>query len=758
MFLRAGRPISLADAHLTTLNKFHGQCGIVLISAVSAISACLLIYSHTENFAFIYFAVAFLALSLVRLGELLWAEKDTQSSLPENRTLSEEINRPWTIIISLIASATMGGLCFYSICIVQNIFAVIASLSLASVAGIFLLIGSHSQIPLLYWRIAIGALPITVALALHGTFSSFSLMYFVALYVIGLIWIAWILQAVPFAKMQKLSFFEKKSQSLDTALNTIPQGVIIFDADYKISFINAHARKLLQMETHRLIGRDYAVIIRYFLQRNIFPGETFAYIRSRVENLLKEKRKQDILQISTGQYIECSVTISTDGNIVLVIDDVTTRIKNEEQIQYLAHYDALTSLPNRAYFDRLIKSVRMNNKDAAWEVLIVIDIQQLKRINEAYGHLRGDEALQAFARKLLEIDANQCIVSRFGSDEFVLYIKPLPTEPDIDCMLERVFETVTGLYTIGNMKLDIDIRVGVVVSDKKQSLTDLHMKAGLALTQAKTNSEKPWVLYEDYMDKAYRKNRRLRQDLKKAVADNALEVYYQPIVSTRSLRIVAYEALSRWKHPELGYVSPSEFMPLAEEIGLISQITEYVLRRACLDCVTWPKHINVSVNLSVLDLENDKIVEVVQQAVKESLLEPKRLELEVTESAVIRDQNRAVPILLRLRALGVSIALDDFGTGYSSLSYLNVLPLTKIKIDRAFVHEISSNNRSLMLLRGIAHLSRELGLGVTVEGIETEEQLAIIRSSGAADLLQGFLLGRPAPYLETLKYHEGVSQ
>jgi EAL domain-containing protein (putative c-di-GMP-specific phosphodiesterase class I) len=236
--------------------------------------------------------------------------------------------------------------------------------------------------------------------------------------------------------------------------------------------------------------------------------------------------------------------------------------------------------------------------------------------------------------------------------------------------------------------------------------------------------------------------------LRLAIENQEIKVVYQPIVSAQSLRIVAYEALARWEHSELGHVPPAEFIPLAEEIGIISQITRFMLEQACRDCMTWGDRIGVSVNLSAIDLKNSDITRDIANALQKSGLPARQLEVEVTESAIIADRNQTSLVLQRLKNAGINIALDDFGTGYSSLSYLNSLPLTKVKVDRSFVQDITNDRRSLMLLRGVTQLSHELGLAVTVEGVETEEQLALVRVAAGADLVQGYLLGKPVPATE----------
>jgi predicted signal transduction protein with EAL and GGDEF domain len=276
----------------------------------------------------------------------------------------------------------------------------------------------------------------------------------------------------------------------------------------------------------------------------------------------------------------------------------------------------------------------------------------------------------------------------------------------------------------------------------------MHMNADLALYEAKSEEGKQWALFVNAMDTKYRGRQKLKADLRLAIENQEIKVVYQPIVSAQSLRIVAYEALARWEHSELGHVPPAEFIPLAEEIGIISQITRFMLEQACRDCMTWGDRIGVSVNLSAIDLKNSDITRDIANALQKSGLPARQLEVEVTESAIIADRNQTSLVLQRLKNAGINIALDDFGTGYSSLSYLNSLPLTKVKVDRSFVQDITNDRRSLMLLRGVTQLSHELGLAVTVEGVETEEQLALVRVAAGADLVQGYLLGKPVPATE----------
>lgn len=376
--------------------------------------------------------------------------------------------------------------------------------------------------------------------------------------------------------------------------------------------------------------------------------------------------------------------------------------------------------------------------------LAVIDLNHFKHVNDTYGHQAGDELLRQFAQRLDSLDEQRFVASRFGGDEFVLFIQGMKDRSQIKTVMDEVVTYLSGVYEFSAQQIHLDISAGVAVDVMKNlDLRGLHVNADLALYEAKSSESDRWAAFVEAMDTKYRSRQKLKNDLREAIKEGSLTVVYQPIVSLNSLRIVAVEALSRWYHPQLGAIGPADYIPLAEEMGIITELTRFMLRRACQDCAGWGHKIGVSVNLSAIDLKNTEIADIVVDALNNAQLPPYLLEVEVTESAIISDRLKTCDMLQKLKNSGINIALDDFGTGYSSLSYLNTLPLTKVKIDRSFVRDIVTDRRAFMLLRGVTQLSHELGFGVTIEGVESEEQLKLIRSTGGADLVQGFLLGTP---------------
>ncbi len=412
----------------------------------------------------------------------------------------------------------------------------------------------------------------------------------------------------------------------------------------------------------------------------------------------------------------------------------------------MARYDSLTGLSNRGYFSELVEISVGQMRDDQKFALAVVDLDDFKHVNDTNGHMTGDRLLCAISARLASIGRDRMILSRFGGDEFVIFMKDIRDAAHVDKIMTELFDAIRGTYLINGNKLFVSLSAGVVIGSKAEfKLEDLQIKADLALYETKHHDKNSWVIFADEMDEKYTQRQKLKSALRDAVREKSFNVVYQPMFTVETIQVACCEALSRWYHPEFGAVSPAAYIPLAEEMGIVGELTRYMLDVACRDCASWSNGAAVSVNLSANDLRNQEIVSMVAVALEAAGLDARQLQVEVTESAFVQDAAKAKAILQELRAMGVTVAIDDFGTGYSSLSYLNVLPLNKIKIDRSFVSDITNDERTLKLLKGVVHLSRELGLEIVVEGVETEEQLELIRSTNSADLIQGFIFGMPMP-------------
>jgi diguanylate cyclase (GGDEF)-like protein len=438
-----------------------------------------------------------------------------------------------------------------------------------------------------------------------------------------------------------------------------------------------------------------------------------------------------------------------NGGSVVLIEDVTERKNAEAKINHLARYDALSGLPNRSFFhDQMEFALATMKRDAHCAVLFV-DLDQFKQVNDTLGHPAGDALLCAVAERLRNIIRETDLVARFGGDEFVVLQSPIRNPDGATVLARRIVEELSNPYDIEGHRVVIGASVGIAVSPRDGTSADTLLKnADMALYRAKSEGRGLWRFFEPEMDVKAQTRRSLELDLRHAVATGAFELHYQPLVNLKTGGISSCEALLRWPHPERGMISPAEFIPIAEEMGLIVEIGHWVLRRACRDCAQWPAGVHVAVNLSPIQFRHGNVMRAITEALAASGLAPQRLEIEITESVLLQDTETTRTILQQLREFGIGISLDDFGTGYSSLSYLHNFPLHKVKIDRSFLAGVGASKRALPLLRNVARLIAELGMSVTMEGVETNEQLDLIMAEGSFDEAQGFLFSPAVPARE----------
>jgi diguanylate cyclase (GGDEF)-like protein len=405
----------------------------------------------------------------------------------------------------------------------------------------------------------------------------------------------------------------------------------------------------------------------------------------------------------------------------------------------MARHDALTGLPNRvAFADDLANAVRRAARDGSAAVMC-LDLDRFKSVNDTLGHPAGDALLKQVAARLKGCVRETDTVARFGGDEFAI-IQTQAEQPEAATVLaHRLIEALSAPYDLHGHQAVIGVSIGIALAPADGTDPEILLKNGdMALYRAKSEGRGSFRFFEPEMDARMQARRRLELDLRRAVARNEFEVFYQPIINVDLQTISSFEALIRWHHPERGLVSPAAFIPLAEEIGLIDTIGRFVLQQACRDAASWPDEIKVSVNLSPVQFKNATLLEAVTTALALSGIAPQRLELEITEGVMLMETESTLALLHQLHALGVLIAMDDFGTGYSSLGYLQSFPFDRIKIDGSFIRNINKDDSSLAIIRAVAGLSRSLGMATTAEGVETEEQLERLRREGCREI-QGFL-------------------
>ena len=411
---------------------------------------------------------------------------------------------------------------------------------------------------------------------------------------------------------------------------------------------------------------------------------------------------------------------------------------------HLALHDTLTGLPNRALLNERLEQAlaRIGHGEAV--ATHILDLDHFKHVNDTLGHSAGDELLRMAADRLRGLVREGDTIARMGGDEFAI-VQTVASVQDATKLAHRLIEALSGPYEIGGRQAVIGTSVGFAIGPYDGSTPDqLLINADLALYRAKSNGRGTFCIFETEMHVQMLERRAMESDLRKAVADGQFELHYQPVVNLASNAISGFEALIRWRHPVKGMIAPGAFIPLAEEIGLIAQIGEWVVRQACMTAARWPEHTSIAVNISPAQFQNPAFVQVVVEALAASGLSPNRLELEITETALLSDSDATLGMLHAIQKLGVRVANDDFGTGYSSLSNLQSFPFDRLKIDRSFVKNVASCAGSLNIVRAVAALASGLGIPATAEGVENMAQLDQIRSEGCTEM-QGFLMSAALP-------------
>jgi diguanylate cyclase (GGDEF)-like protein len=415
----------------------------------------------------------------------------------------------------------------------------------------------------------------------------------------------------------------------------------------------------------------------------------------------------------------------------------------------MAHHDALTDLPNRVLLRERLELAYTQIRDFGTNAAILfLDLDRFKTVNDTLGHPMGDKLLDAVATRLRSCLRDTEMVARLGGDEFAILQIGVEQPQSSELLARRVLKVISDPYDLDGQHAVVGTSIGIALAPNDGAMPDELLKsADMALYRAKADGRNTYRFFEAQMDADLQRRRLLELDLRRALAAGEFELHYQPLVDLDTRNICGCEALLRWRHPERGFISPASFIGVAEEIGLIGAIGEWVLRQACMQAARWPTPVKVAVNLSPLEFTNRNLVHTVMMALANSGLAASQLELEITESLFLRHNDNTIAILNELRGLGVRIAMDDFGTGYSSLSYLRSFPFDKIKLDQSFVRDLSNDEEGIAIVNSIAVLGKSLGMITTAEGIETAEQLDIVRKAGFVQG-QGYYFWRPMPAQE----------
>ena len=529
-----------------------------------------------------------------------------------------------------------------------------------------------------------------------------------------------------------------EKQRLDRAVNNMMQGLLMFDASEQLVVCNQRYIDMYALSPDVVKpGAGFRDIIRHRKATGSLVGDEEAYIAAVLRDI--DRRKVTIIEIADGRSVQIINEPLADGGWLATHEDITERRRAEQQIAHLAHYDALTDLPNRALFHEWLQQQLADIAPDGRLAVHYIDIDEFKSVNDTLGHQVGDELLRSVAASLRCCIGERDLVARLSGDEFAIVQLAVETTDDVTSLATRLLTAIRTPFDCAGHRLTTDASIGIALApDHGTGLDQILRNADLAMYAAKAAGRRTFRFFDPEMEAKVRARRQLEGDLREAIATGGLEVYYQPCVSLQDDRITGCEALVRWRHPERGQVSPAEFIPIAEESGLINELGEWVLATACADAARWPDDMRLAVNVSPVQFRTDALALKIMAALAESGLPAGRLELEITEAVLIRDDEAALAILHQLRAIGVRIALDDFGTGYSSLSYLQRFPFDKIKIDRVFVNDIASPGGSSSIVQAVVHLAAARHMATTAEGVETEAQKQLLRALGCSEM-QGYL-------------------
>ena len=550
--------------------------------------------------------------------------------------------------------------------------------------------------------------------------------------------------------LQRNQALERLNTCFEAALNHMGRGLSMFDADQRLVVCNrAYAAIYFLPEELTRPGTAFAEILNFHMRR--VSGETPSasgiadWIEQHVAKLAQDGMREQIQNLDDGRVIRVTYHSLDGGGWVDMQEDITAQRQSDEKIEWLARHDTLTEVPNRFHFRECLERQFECYDPRLGFALHWIDLDHFKEINDKYGHLVGDGLLKSVADRLKSSLRAGDVVGRLGGDEFAILQVGIDREELADGLAHRLLENIRGPHDIHGHRLHAEASIGVALAPKHgQDPEQLFASADMALYRAKSLGRGVQSVFTSAAANIPAATSPLKAELQRAVERDELVLHYHPIVDLHEERVASFEALMRWKHPSRGLIPPSEFIPIAEETRLIVKMGSWALTRACLDAMTWPETIKVSVNLSAVQLESCDVYDVVTRALAASKLDPQRLQLEITETVLLRDRARTKEVLQKLDDLGVTITLDDFGTCFATLNYLRSFPFKKIKIDRSFVRDIPEHHDCVAIVKSVGDLARELNMRSVAEGVETAASLAAIRAAGY-DEAQGFYFSPPVP-------------
>jgi len=524
----------------------------------------------------------------------------------------------------------------------------------------------------------------------------------------------------------------------------------MFDGERRLVVWNDRFAELYQVPPDLLkVGTPYEAIVADRIARGM-PKEEFSElaVKAKVAELVQlptDIRRID--EMADGRFMLVARQPMEGGGWVATVEDITERRRAEAEIVHLARHDVLTGLANRAEFNaKLDEASKRLKRNGTAVTVMMLDLDKFKAVNDTLGHPAGDQLLVEVARRLKSSIRETDVLARLGGDEFAIIQEGGPNQHEgASALALRIINSITRPFDLNGHTASVGTSIGIVLAPEHGAdPEELLKKADLALYDTKANGRNDFRFFRAEMLEVVHTQRSAESELRDAIAREEFELHYQPVMDAKTRQLCGVEALVRWRHPTRGLIPPDRFIPLAESTGLIAQLGEWVLQQACTDATSWPAHIKVAINISAVQFRKGNLFDVVLCALVETGLPPERLELEITETSLLENQEAHLTTIRQLKNIGISMALDDFGTGYSSVSYLTNFPFDKIKIDKSFTQGVLNRRDCAAVVSSVLALAHGLGTVTTAEGVETEEQLEYMRNAGV-DLVQGYLLGRPVP-------------
>ena len=549
---------------------------------------------------------------------------------------------------------------------------------------------------------------------------------------------------------EKAAELELTNDRFNAALSNMSQGISMYDQGKRLVVWNDRFAEIYRLPRSLLkVGIHLNVVTEDIVARGILSGEADqTAIASKIASVSVLPIDSDrVEELSDGRLILISRQRTSDGGWLATHEDITERRRAEAEINHLARHDALTGLANRAEFNAKLAeaSKRLKRYGGSFTVMM-LDLDRFKAVNDTLGHPAGDQLLVEVARRLKSSVRETDVLARLGGDEFAIIHEGAPHQHEGAIALAlRIINTVTQPFDLDGHQASVGTSIGIVLAPEHGvEPEELLKKADLALYDVKANGRNDFRVFQAEMLEIADSQQSAESELRDALAAEQFELHYQPVIDVTSRRLCGVEALVRWRHPARGLIEPDQFIPLAESTGLVVALGEWVLQRACSDAVSWPADVKLAINISAVQFRKGNLFDVILCTLVETGLAPERLELEITEAALVENQEAHLTAIRQLRNLGIAVVLDDFGTGNSSINYLVSFPFDRVKIDRSFTHGVLNRRDCAAVVASVLALAHGLGIATTAEGVETEAQLEYMRGAGV-DLVQGHLFGRAVP-------------